>query len=434
MKKDVNLLIEKLNAPTKKERLAALRDIIALEKAGVIEKPETGNFVNNHIHTTYSFSPYSPTKALYMARKAGLVTAGIMDHDSVGGHEEFVEAGKIAGMDITCGFECRVSIAGTSLYGRRLNNPDQVSVAYVAVHGIPHQKFGECEKFLAPYRAKRNERNRKMVENINRIVAPFGMTLDFDRDVVPLSMAAEGGSITERHLIFALVKKIIHFYGKGEPVVNLIKDGFRIPLSQKIEGFLLDPQNPCYEYDLLGALKSDFVSKFYVDADEECPAVRDLVAFARSIGAISAYAYLGDVGNSVTGDKKAQKFEDDYLDELFEVLKKLNFNAVTYMPSRNTPEQLARVMSLCDKFGFFQISGEDINTPRQSFICPALAKPEYAHLSTATWVLIGHETAATENEKEAMFSDWADSAFKNLGEKIAYYYKKGKDDADFLKK
>lgn len=32
-----------------------------------------------------------------------------------------------------------------------------------------------------------------------------------------------------------------------------------------------------------------------------------LLPWADEIGAISAYAYLGDVGNSVTGDKKAQK-------------------------------------------------------------------------------------------------------------------------------
>lgn len=71
----------------------------------------------------------------------------------------------------------------------------------------------------------------------------------------------------------------------------------------------------------------------------------------------------GDVGDSVTGDKKTQKFEDDYLDQLFDVIKELNFKAVTYMPSRNTMEQLRRVRALCERYGFFQISGEDINSP-----------------------------------------------------------------------
>ncbi len=134
------------------------------------------------------------------------------------------------------------------------------------------------------------------------------------------------------------------------------------------------------------------MEKFYIDADEECPDVRELVAFAAKINAFSAYAYLGDVGDSVTGDKKTQKFEDDYLDQLFDVIKELKFKAVTYMPSRNTMEQLRRVRALCEKYGFFQISGEDINSPRQSFICEAQRNPEFANLYDSTMTLIRHET------------------------------------------
>ena len=118
-------------------------------------------------------------------------------------------------------------------------------------------------------------------------------------------------------------------------------------------------------------------------------------ALADRLGAISAYAYLGDVGESPTGDKKAQKFEDDYLDELFDTLADCGFDAVTYMPSRNTKEQLARVMRMCDERGLFQISGEDINSPRQSFVCEALK--DYPHLMKATYALIGHELAATDD-------------------------------------
>ena len=83
-------------------------------------------------------------------------------------------------------------------------------------------------------------------------------------------------------------------------------------------------------------------------------------------------AYLGDVGDSVTGDKRAQKFEDDFLDELVPFLcGAWAIGAITYMPSRNTPAQLKRIRALCDKYGLFQISGEDINSPRQSFVCEA---------------------------------------------------------------
>ena len=136
------------------------------------------------------------------------------------------------------------------------------------------------------------------------------------------------------------------------------------------------------------------MEKFYIDADEECPDVRELVAFAAKINAFSAYAYLGDVGDSVTGDKKTQKFEDDYLDQLFDVIKELKFKAVTYMPSRNTMEQLRRVRALCEKYGFFQISGEDINSPDQPLICPRLAEPAFARLLADNEVLLCHERAA----------------------------------------
>ena len=97
------------------------------------------------------------------------------------------------------------------------------------------------------------------------------------------------------------------------------------------------------------------------------------------------------MGNSVTGDKKAQKFEDDYLDDVFQCLNDVGVNAVTYRPTRNTQAQLERLRGLCDANGKFQVSGEDINTPRQSFIIKAMENPMFANLIDATWKLIEHE-------------------------------------------
>ena len=327
-----------------------------------------------------------------MAYCAGLKTAGIMDHDSLSGAREFIEAGKITGILTTIGVECRVSMKNTPLADKRINNPDQKGIAYTTIHGIPHQHIDEVVAFFKPYVKARNERNRKMTDRINTLTAPYGIRLDFDRDVVPLSEFVHGGSITERHLLFALSQKLTERFGKGEEIVSFLTKEMGIALPDKIRGYLSDSENPYYEYDLLGALKGNLVEKFYIDADEECPDVRELVAFAAKIDAFSAYAYLGDVGDSVTGDKKTQKFEDDYLDQLFDVIKELNFKAVTYMPSRNTMEQLRRVRALCERYGFFQISGEDINSPRQSFICEAQRNPEFANLYDSTMTLIRHET------------------------------------------
>ncbi|MBO5148449.1 MAG: PHP domain-containing protein [Clostridia bacterium] len=384
-------LILKLNDADVNVRLDSLRKLMEMIKAGEIEAPKQGNDVNNHIHTTFSFSPYSPTKAVWMAYNAGLQTAGIMDHDSLSGAREFIEAGKIVGILTTIGVECRVNMKNTPLGDKRINNPDQKGIAYCTMHGVPHQHIDEVVNFFKPYVAKRNERNRKMIDRINELTAPYGIKTDFDKDVVPLSEFVNGGSITERHLLFALSKKITERFGKGEAVVKFLTDDMGISVSGKVRGFLEDADNVNYEYDLLGALKSNLVEKFYIDADEECPDVTEMIALAAKINAFSAYAYLGDVGDSVTGDKKTQKFEDDYIDLLFDVIKDLKFKAVTYMPSRNTMEQLRRVRSMCDKYGFFQISGEDINSPRQSFICEAQRNPEFANLYESTMTLIRHE-------------------------------------------
>jgi len=168
-------------------------------------------------------------------------------------------------------------------------------------------------------------------------------------------------------------------------------------------------------------MKSDLVASFYIDATDECPHVTNFIDFAKRCGGIAAYAYLGDVGNSITGDKKTQKFEDDFIELLFENISSLGFNAVTYMPSRNTLPQLERVMALCDKHDFFQISGEDINTPRQNFICEALSKPEFAHLTQSTWALIGHEQEATKVLSKAMFSDETKVNYPSLKERITHF-------------
>ena len=62
-----------LNDKNVSVRLNALRELMK-----DAPPPKKDGSVNNHIHTTFSFSPYSPTKALYMAYKNGLSTAGIM--------------------------------------------------------------------------------------------------------------------------------------------------------------------------------------------------------------------------------------------------------------------------------------------------------------------------------------------------------------------
>ena len=66
----------------------------------------------------------------------------------------------------------------------------------------------------------------------------------------------------------------------------------------------------------------------------ECPPVKEVTALAQRVGAIACYPYLGDIGESPTGDKKAEKYEDEWLDELFAALPSLGFQgSYLYAPA-----------------------------------------------------------------------------------------------------
>ena len=453
-------LIELLNAPDKAERLDALKKIsenrvasnkglsinaegLRIDAEGLrinashscsYENRVASNtvFVNNHIHTTYSFSPYSPTKAVYMAWDAGLATSGIMDHDTVAGAYEFIDASKIVNMLSTVGFECRCQTKGTPLHNRRTNNPDQVTNTYLAMHGIPYMHIKTAHDFLSPYRKNRDTRNKKMVEKLNAVKGLEKINLDYEKDVRPISMYSDGGTVTERHIIFALSLKLEKTYGRGKGMVDFLSMSLGIEVTGKNLSQLLDETNELYPYTILNILKSSLVSKFYIEAVDECPPIYDFLKLGEEIGGITSYPYLGDITDSVTGDKSAQTFEDSYLDELFEWLKEAGFKAISYMPTRNTIAQLRRVIGLCKQYGFFQISGEDINSPYQSFICEALLKDEFKHLISSTYALIGHEISAVENIEGGMFSDTWSRKIPDLDERINHFAQIGQSKGNGL--
>ncbi len=120
------------------------------------EREKGEGYTNNHVHSKYSFSPYSPTRVVYEAYKAGLDTVGLMDHDSIAGAKEFIEAGEIMGMATTVGFEIRTDWADTPFSDVTLNNPDQKGCSYICVHGVPHQNIKKAEKVFI-----KNQKSKK---------------------------------------------------------------------------------------------------------------------------------------------------------------------------------------------------------------------------------------------------------------------------------
>ena len=415
-----------LNAERADDRLQALRAFA--HQHGKRRPPSTGiPEVNCHVHTFYSFSPYSPASAALHAREAGLVAVGIMDHDSMAGAAEIRESGKILGVATTQGVEIRVSAAGTSLERRRMNNPDSLGILYMSIHGVPARGVARVREFLRPLQAAREARGRRMAEALGSLLPRYGLRpLDWDRDVRAWSRAAEGGTITERHLLHAVATVIVEKAGTGEPLLRFLEQEIGIRPPARVAGYLRDPSNTMLVFDLLGLLKSSFLEKVYIQpGPDECVPARRVIQLAEEVGGIPTYPYLGDVTDSPTGDKKAERFEDSYLEELMDEVRRLGFRAIAYMPPRNTREQLLRLQRLCAERGFMEISGVDINSPRQSFNCPELQQPEFSHLISATWALIAHERLSDEEPRLGLFHPDNPLAGRPLAERIAAYAEVG---------
>lgn len=408
-----------LDSVSVSDRLRAVRALGESVKDGVLLTEE----VNNHVHTIYSFSPYSPSMVAVMAARAGLQTVGIMDHDSVAGCEEMLEAAKAVNIACTAGFEMRVNMDGTLVEGRKTNNPDEPNISYIAFHGIPRTQLASVAEFLKPIHSARIARDRLEVEKLNAVLAERGApTLDFEADVMAISQADQGGSITERHILYALSLKLIESFGRGEGLIRFVELELAIPIPEKLKAVLLDANNSHFAYDLLGVFKATLVPLFFIPSGgDECINVQDAVNFANHINAIPAYAYLGDVAESPTGDKKAENFEDAYLDALVPELRRIGFKAITYMPPRNTKAQLLRLQKLCRDNELMEISGVDINSSRQSFNCPILLEPEFRHLTDAAWALIAHEKLVAQDPSMGIFHPGNRMHFATLQDRIARY-------------
>ena len=86
--------------------------------------------MNLHAHTFFSYNAYgySPSKYAWLARKAGLAAAGIVDFDVLDGLEEFLEAGRLLGLKTCVSLESRVFVPEFAT--RVINSPGEPGIAY----------------------------------------------------------------------------------------------------------------------------------------------------------------------------------------------------------------------------------------------------------------------------------------------------------------
>ena len=135
------------------QRRQALTALVALVREGKIRLPKPGTDVNLHSHTFFSYNAYgySPSKFAWLARKAGLTAAWIVDFDVLDGLEEFLEAGRLLGLKTCVSLESRVFVPEFAT--RVINSPGEPGIAYHMGVGFTSARLsGYAAEYLASMR------------------------------------------------------------------------------------------------------------------------------------------------------------------------------------------------------------------------------------------------------------------------------------------
>jgi hypothetical protein len=353
-------LIEKLereldsfDANRRKEALLTLRE---KAQTGQIELPPPGTAVNLHCHTFFSYNTYgySPSKFAWLARKAGLAVAGVVDFDVLDALDEFLDACKLLGLKSSAGLETRVFVP--EFADRVINSPGEPGISYHMGVGFPSAELeGEQKEFLLGLRRMAQQRNQDLMGRVNRHLEPA--TLDYEKDVCTLTPS---GNATERHMCLAYARKAAEIFPQADELANF--------WSEKL-GMAIEPSQLPEGRDLLNAIRAKTMKRGgvgYVQPDRgSFPQMADTNRFILAGGGIPVHTWLDGTSD---GEKA--------IEELLVVAMSTGAAALNVIPDRNyTPgspsvklKNLYQVVEFADKLELPLVVGTEMNSPGQKFV------------------------------------------------------------------
>jgi len=349
-------LEQKLDSFDSAERKRALTALCEKVEAGEINLPEAGTDVNLHCHTFFSYNSYgySPSKFAWLARKQGLAVAGVVDFDVLDALEEFLEAARMLGLKGCGGLETRVFVPEFS--DRVMTSPGEPGITYHMGVGFPRARLeGEQKDFLLSLRKTAQQRNRDLMERVNKHLQPA--ELDYERDVLVLTPS---GNPTERHICLAYARKAREVFGER----NSLADFWSEKLGVDAESLEL-PEGR----SLLNTIRAKTMKRGgigYVVPDKgSFPLMADTNRFALAAGAIPTLTWLD-------GTSEGEKA----IEELLRVAMSTGAAAINMIPDRNyTPgvkgekiDNLYEVVELAEKLQLPVVVGTEMNSPGQKFV------------------------------------------------------------------
>lgn len=377
----------------------AVRRRALQEMIGQSRWPQATPQVNLHSHTFFSYNAYgySPTHFAVLARQRGLMAAGIVDFDVLDGLEEFVEAGRLLGLKTCVSLESRVYIP--EFADRVINSPGEPGISYHMGVGFPR----EIEHpLLAQMRHTAGQRNRELVARVNAFTAP--VTLDYDRDVLPLTPK---GNATERHICEAYAKK-----------------GGKEFWRQKLGDC---PDEPAKLQALIRAKTMKRGGVGYVQPGKGAfPLLAEMNRFVLEAGAIPTMTWLD-------GTSEGEKC----IEELFEVAKSSGTVALNIIPDRNyTPgvkdqklQNLRDVIALAEKYHFPIVVGTEMNAPGNKFVdsFESVELKSFVPVFLKGAHIVYAHSMLQQHCGRGYLSAWAKQRFVSITEKNVFFEQLGRE-------
>ncbi len=125
--------------------------------------------IDLHTHTTASDGSYSPEEVVKMAKKAGLLSIAITDHDTIDG----LDAGEMAAKKYQIEFirGCEINTRYSYPNSSQENSDDNSHVVHILGLFIPHdlENYPNFTNALADFQTKRELRNMAMIEKLNQL-------------------------------------------------------------------------------------------------------------------------------------------------------------------------------------------------------------------------------------------------------------------------
>ena len=403
-----DLLEQQLDSFDAAQRRTALEALWKEAAAGKITLPAPGSDVNLHAHTFFSYNAYgySPSKFAWLARKAGLRVAGVVDFDVLDALEEFLEAGRLVGLKTCVSLESRVFVPEFAT--RVINSPGEPGIAYHMGTGFTR---AVQHPFLTEMRAAAAQRTREMLVRVNGYMKP--VELDYEKDVVPLTPK---GNATERHLCEAFQRKAAQVFPDPAQQAAYWREklGDAPPAGAKLQNLIRAK-----------TMKKGGVG--YVQPGKgSFPLMADMNRFVMESGAIPTLTWLDGTAD---GEK--------CLEELFATAMASGAAALNIIPDRNyTPgvkdqklQNLYDVVGMANKHHFPIIVGTEMNSPGNKFV-DSFGTAELAPL-VPTFLRGAHifyaHSVLQRQSGLGYLSDWAKKAFANIGLKNDFYEQLGRE-------